>query len=213
MVAAAIRTIFAQPTGPLVRGQVDEVARLLEATFPTVADMLPEAKTDITAFADFPEGPLEEGVVDQPARAAEQGDQASHRRRRHLPNPAASAGSPEPSSSKPTTNGRPPTAATYQKPASPRCSPPPPPCPPRHRPRRWPTPTAPSHNQHQAEPPRGRPPTPRPGSNPQLPVRRCSAARHPSWSVIRSVAGPGASRVTPGRRRTQRRAVPGVPPL
>jgi putative transposase len=55
MVAAAIRTIFAQPTGPLVRGQVDEVARLLEAKFPAVADMLLEAKTDITAFADFPE--------------------------------------------------------------------------------------------------------------------------------------------------------------
>ena len=55
MVAAAIRTIFAQPTGPLVRVQVDEVARLLEAKFPAVADMLLEAKTDITAFADFPE--------------------------------------------------------------------------------------------------------------------------------------------------------------
>ncbi len=45
MVAAAIRTIFAQPTGPLVRVQVDEVARLLEAKFPAVADMLLEAKT------------------------------------------------------------------------------------------------------------------------------------------------------------------------
>ena len=55
MVAAAIRTIFAQPTGRLVRVQVDEVARLLEAKFPAVADMLLEAKTDITAFADFPE--------------------------------------------------------------------------------------------------------------------------------------------------------------
>jgi putative transposase len=55
MVAAAIRTIFAQPTGPLVRTQVDEVARLLEAKFPAVAGMLLEAKPDITAFADFPE--------------------------------------------------------------------------------------------------------------------------------------------------------------
>ncbi len=55
MVAAAIRTIFAQPTGPLVRVQVDEVARLLEAKFPAVADMLLEAETDITAFAYFPE--------------------------------------------------------------------------------------------------------------------------------------------------------------
>ncbi len=55
MVAAAIRTVFAQPTGTLVRAQVDEVARLLEAKFPAVAGMLLEAKPDITAFADFPE--------------------------------------------------------------------------------------------------------------------------------------------------------------
>ena len=55
MVAAAIRTIFAQPTGPAVRDQVDTIAGLLEAKFPAVAAMLTAAKTDITAFADFPE--------------------------------------------------------------------------------------------------------------------------------------------------------------
>ena len=55
MVAAAVRTIFAQPTGPLVREQVDVVAGMLETRFPAVAAMLGEAKADLTAFADFPE--------------------------------------------------------------------------------------------------------------------------------------------------------------
>lgn len=55
MVAATIRTIFAQPTAELVRAQVDVVAGLLEAKFPLVAGMLTDAKADLTAFADFPE--------------------------------------------------------------------------------------------------------------------------------------------------------------
>jgi len=55
MVAAAIRTIFAQPTGVLVRAHVDTVAATLAAKFPEVAAMLRDAREDITAFADFPE--------------------------------------------------------------------------------------------------------------------------------------------------------------
>ncbi len=55
MVAAAIRTIFAQPTGPLVREQIEVVALMLEAKLPAVAAMLREAREEITAFADFPE--------------------------------------------------------------------------------------------------------------------------------------------------------------
>jgi len=55
MVAAAIRTIFAQPTGALVREHVDTVATTLAAQFPEVAAMLRDAREDITAFADFPE--------------------------------------------------------------------------------------------------------------------------------------------------------------
>ena len=55
MVAAAIRTIFAQPTGPLVREQVEVVATMLEPKLPAVAAMLREAREEITAFADFPE--------------------------------------------------------------------------------------------------------------------------------------------------------------
>ena len=55
MVATTIRTIFAQPTGTLVREQVEVVATMLEAKLPDVAAMLRDAREEITAFADFPE--------------------------------------------------------------------------------------------------------------------------------------------------------------
>lgn len=55
MVAAAIRTIFTQPTGPGVRDHVEVVAKTLEQQFPAVAELLRDAGPDITAFADFPE--------------------------------------------------------------------------------------------------------------------------------------------------------------
>ena len=54
MVAATIRTIFAQPTAELVREQVDTVADILAPKFPAVAELLHDAKADLTAFADFP---------------------------------------------------------------------------------------------------------------------------------------------------------------
>ena len=55
MVAATIRTIFAQPTAAAVRDQVDTVAVTLRPRFPAVADLLTDARADITAFADFPD--------------------------------------------------------------------------------------------------------------------------------------------------------------
>jgi putative transposase len=54
MVAAAIRTIFAQPTGAEVIDQVDKVAAMLAPKFPAVARMLTDAREDLTAFASFP---------------------------------------------------------------------------------------------------------------------------------------------------------------
>ena len=44
MVATAIRTIFAQPTGPMVRDQVETVALMLQPLLPAVATMLRDAK-------------------------------------------------------------------------------------------------------------------------------------------------------------------------
>ena len=54
MVAAAIRTVFAQPDASHVRGQLREVAKTLKRQFPEVAAMLLDAGADLTAFADFP---------------------------------------------------------------------------------------------------------------------------------------------------------------
>ena len=54
MVAAAIRTIFAQPDAEHVRDQLDVIAPMLGRQFPKVEQMLREAAVDLTAFADFP---------------------------------------------------------------------------------------------------------------------------------------------------------------
>jgi putative transposase len=54
MVAAAVRTIFAQPTGAEVCEQVDKVAAMLQPKFPALATMLVDAGEDLTAFAAFP---------------------------------------------------------------------------------------------------------------------------------------------------------------
>ncbi len=54
LVAATIRTIFAQPTADLARAHVDTVAKTLQGEFPAVADLLRDAKEDLTAYADFP---------------------------------------------------------------------------------------------------------------------------------------------------------------
>ncbi|MGC0340669.1 transposase-like protein [Streptomyces sp. SLBN-8D4] len=54
MVAATIRTIFAQTTGEQVRTQLNVVADMLGRQFPQVKTMLLDAATDITAFANFP---------------------------------------------------------------------------------------------------------------------------------------------------------------
>jgi len=55
MVAAVVRTIFAQPTPAQVREQVDVVAVQLADKFGGAAELLLDAKADLTAFADFPQ--------------------------------------------------------------------------------------------------------------------------------------------------------------
>jgi putative transposase len=54
MVAAAIRTIFAQPDAHHVAAQFDEVTVMLERQFPGVTSMLADAREDLLAFAAFP---------------------------------------------------------------------------------------------------------------------------------------------------------------
>ena len=54
MVAALVRTIFAQPDEASVRAQLEDVATRLGPTYPGVADLLCEARDDLCAFASFP---------------------------------------------------------------------------------------------------------------------------------------------------------------
>ncbi|MDQ6839232.1 MAG: IS256 family transposase [Actinomycetota bacterium] len=55
MVAAAVRTVFAQPDAGHVRSQLDEVVAMLHAKFPDVAAMLADAAEDLVAFTAFPQ--------------------------------------------------------------------------------------------------------------------------------------------------------------
>jgi putative transposase len=54
MVAAAIRTIFAQPSTEAVYAQFDRIVATLGPKFPTVAGMLSDARDDLLAFSAFP---------------------------------------------------------------------------------------------------------------------------------------------------------------
>jgi len=54
MVAAAIRTIFAQPDRRHVRTQLGEVVATLQPQFPDLADKLADAGEDLLAFSAFP---------------------------------------------------------------------------------------------------------------------------------------------------------------
>jgi putative transposase len=55
MVAAAVRTIFAQPDAAAVAEQLETIADKLGRQFPAVATMLREAAPDILAFSAFPQ--------------------------------------------------------------------------------------------------------------------------------------------------------------
>lgn len=54
MVAASIRTVFAQPDAAHVRSQLGEIAGMLRTQFPDVAAMLIDAAEDLLAFCHFP---------------------------------------------------------------------------------------------------------------------------------------------------------------
>ena len=87
MVAAAIRTIFAQPDAAHVHEQFEVIAAMLGKQLPKVEQMLRDAARRPLGLRRVPRVALEEDLVDQPARAAQQGSQTSHRRRRDVPEP------------------------------------------------------------------------------------------------------------------------------
>ena len=53
-VAAIVRTIFAQPDHHSAMTQLNEVARMLGAKFPSVAELLEDAAEDVLAHLHFP---------------------------------------------------------------------------------------------------------------------------------------------------------------
>ena len=55
MVAAAMRTIYAQPDAAHVHGQFDEIVTMLTRQFPDAATVLNDARDDVLAFRAFPE--------------------------------------------------------------------------------------------------------------------------------------------------------------
>jgi putative transposase len=56
MVAAAVRTVFAQPDADHVHSQLDVIATMLGKQFPIVETMLRDAADDVLAFTSFPVG-------------------------------------------------------------------------------------------------------------------------------------------------------------
>lgn len=94
IVAAAIRTILAQPDAEHIHEQFEVISTMLRKQLPKVSQTLREAKDDLLAFTAFPVihwngHPLEGDLVDQPAGAIQHGGQAPHRRHRGIPNPGA----------------------------------------------------------------------------------------------------------------------------
>jgi putative transposase len=116
MIAAAVRTIFAQPDDQHVHAQLDVISGLLGKQFPIVETMLQEGADDLLTFVAFLLGhwkkiwssnPLSSGSTrrsnDAPTSSAS------------FPTPKPSFGSPVPSWSRPTTNGPSPTGATCRR--------------------------------------------------------------------------------------------------
>jgi putative transposase len=56
IIAALIRTVFAQPDGPAARAQLRAVVDQLGRIAPKVADRLRTAETDLLAYTKFPNG-------------------------------------------------------------------------------------------------------------------------------------------------------------
>lgn len=55
MIAATVRTIFAQPDPTSTRDQLRQVVGMLEVRYPAAAEVLAEAEADVTAYASFPQ--------------------------------------------------------------------------------------------------------------------------------------------------------------
>ena len=117
MVAATVRTIFAQPDADAARTQLRAVADTLRGRFADVADLLDDAETDLIAYAGFPRPHWRKIWSTKPLERLHRENRTTLRCRRHL----TSTTRPSSTSSAPywpnsTMNGKSPTAATCPKP-------------------------------------------------------------------------------------------------
>ena len=85
MVAAAIRTAFAQESEEAAHRQWRQVADGLRERFRGLAELMDGAEARRAGLHGVPPGPLDQDQLDQPPGAPQRRDQAAHRRRRHLP--------------------------------------------------------------------------------------------------------------------------------
>jgi putative transposase len=115
MVAAAIRTIFAQPDATHVRAQLDEVARMLAGQFPDVATMLHNAVEDVLSFTNFPTVHCARSGPPTPSSARTEKSSVAPTSSGSSPTTRRSLVSSPPCASRPTTNGPSLNAATSPK--------------------------------------------------------------------------------------------------
>ncbi len=112
MVAAAIRTIFAQPDAEHVRSQLDVIAGMLGRQFPQVEAMLRDAAEDLLAFTAFPIGHWKKIWSTNPLERLHKEIQRRTDVVGVFPTPKPCSASRARSWLRPTTNGRSLTAAT-----------------------------------------------------------------------------------------------------
>ena len=116
MVAAAVRTIFAQPDAQPVQAQYDDVQTMLARSHPKVAAMLDHAQEDPLAFAAFPTAHWKKIWSTNPSNASTGRSSAAPTSSVSSPTPKPCCAWPAPSWSRPTTSGPRPTGATCPKP-------------------------------------------------------------------------------------------------
>ena len=115
MVAAAVRTIFAQPDAAHVHDQLDVIAGMLGRQFPKLEAMLRDAAEELLAFTSFPISHWKKVWSTNPLERLNK----EIKRRTDVvgvfPNPSRSSASPERCWSKHMTSGRSATAATSRR--------------------------------------------------------------------------------------------------
>ncbi len=87
MVAATLRTIFAQPDAASAKDALERICRLFQKRYPALVSCLQEAETDILACYGFSGRAPPPDLVHQQSGATQQGGQPALRCGRHLSQP------------------------------------------------------------------------------------------------------------------------------